>query len=213
MIYQLDTSSHWQDIARHFLQSGQLYCLSGNNSTITRTSRRFRLQSCNLPCIQSSDCGAYCQTLSVSGLDQFSMSHDRSQYLQTPGEDDYFNSVDEAPILMPRDSTDDLERMIQNVGPPQDTLEPIRWAKGQLIGAGAFGRVYMGMNLDSGELLAVKQVLLATNNTSKEKIHEHLKGLEAEVAVLRNLSHPNIVVSRIFGVPSWGCAYQVKRQV
>jgi len=35
---------------------------------------------------------------------------------------------------------------------------PIRWRKGELIGAGAFGQVYLGMNLDSGELLAVKQV-------------------------------------------------------
>lgn len=35
---------------------------------------------------------------------------------------------------------------------------PIRWRKGELIGCGAFGHVYMGMNLDSGELLAVKQV-------------------------------------------------------
>ena len=35
---------------------------------------------------------------------------------------------------------------------------PIRWQRGELIGCGAFGRVYMGMNLDSGELLAVKQV-------------------------------------------------------
>jgi serine/threonine protein kinase len=34
----------------------------------------------------------------------------------------------------------------------------IRWRKGELIGAGAFGQVYLGMNLDSGELLAVKQV-------------------------------------------------------
>lgn len=37
----------------------------------------------------------------------------------------------------------------------------IRWRKGELIGCGAFGRVYMGMNLDSGELLAVKQVFKA----------------------------------------------------
>jgi len=36
---------------------------------------------------------------------------------------------------------------------------PIRWRKGELIGCGAFGHVYVGMNLDSGELLAVKQVL------------------------------------------------------
>lgn len=35
---------------------------------------------------------------------------------------------------------------------------PIRWRKGELIGCGAFGRVHMGMNLDSGELLAVKEV-------------------------------------------------------
>lgn len=43
-------------------------------------------------------------------------------------------------------------------GPKKDDTPPIRWRKGELIGCGAFGRVYMGMNLDSGELLAVKQV-------------------------------------------------------
>ena len=32
----------------------------------------------------------------------------------------------------------------------------IRWKKGELIGSRAYGRVYMAMNLDSGELLAVK---------------------------------------------------------
>ncbi|KAF2284151.1 hypothetical protein GH714_019568 [Hevea brasiliensis] len=41
----------------------------------------------------------------------------------------------------------------------KDDTPPIRWRKGELIGCGAFGRVYMGMNLDSGELLAVKQVI------------------------------------------------------
>jgi hypothetical protein len=42
--------------------------------------------------------------------------------------------------------------------PPPSSPPPIRWRKGELIGSGAFGRVYMGMNLDSGELIAVKQV-------------------------------------------------------
>ena len=42
---------------------------------------------------------------------------------------------------------------------PKDATAPsIRCRKGELIGCGAFGRVYMGMNLDSGELIAVKQV-------------------------------------------------------
>uniref|UniRef100_A0A5B7A3B2 mitogen-activated protein kinase kinase kinase n=1 Tax=Davidia involucrata TaxID=16924 RepID=A0A5B7A3B2_DAVIN len=51
----------------------------------------------------------------------------------------------------------------------KDNAPQIRWRKGELIGCGAFGRVYMGMNLDSGELLAVKQVSIAANSASKEK--------------------------------------------
>ncbi|KAE9618964.1 hypothetical protein Lal_00046993 [Lupinus albus] len=75
--------------------------------------------------------------------------------------------------------------------PPQISM--IRWRKGQLIGCGAFGQVYMGMNLDSGELLAVKQVLIAANSASKEKAQAHIKELEEEVKLLKDLSHPNIV--------------------
>ncbi|XP_031376593.1 mitogen-activated protein kinase kinase kinase NPK1-like isoform X2 [Punica granatum] len=75
----------------------------------------------------------------------------------------------------------------------RDTAPPIRWRKGELIGCGAFGRVYMGMNLDSGELLAVKQVLIAANSASKEKAQAHIRELEEEVKLLKNLSHPNIV--------------------
>ncbi|XP_044498627.1 mitogen-activated protein kinase kinase kinase NPK1-like [Mangifera indica] len=70
---------------------------------------------------------------------------------------------------------------------------PIRWRKGELIGSGAFGRVYMGMNLDSGELLAIKQVLIAASSASKEKMKTHIRELEEEVKLLKNLSHPNIV--------------------
>ncbi|XP_062006212.1 mitogen-activated protein kinase kinase kinase ANP1 isoform X2 [Rosa rugosa] len=77
--------------------------------------------------------------------------------------------------------------------PPKDAAPPIRWRKGELIGCGAFGRVYMGMNLGSGELLAVKQVLIAVNSASKEKAQAHIKELEEEVKLLKNLSHPNIV--------------------
>ncbi|KAL8524706.1 hypothetical protein ACS0TY_014351 [Phlomoides rotata] len=69
---------------------------------------------------------------------------------------------------------------------------PIRWRKGELIGCGAFGRVHMGMNLDSGELLAVKEVAIGANSTSK-KTQEYIGELEKEVNLLKNLSHPNIV--------------------
>ena len=35
--------------------------------------------------------------------------------------------------------------------------EPVHWTKGELIGAGAFGRVYIGLNNNTGQLMAVKQ--------------------------------------------------------
>lgn len=76
---------------------------------------------------------------------------------------------------------------------PKDEAPSIRWRKGELIGCGAFGRVYMGMNLDSGELLAIKQVSIAANSASKEKTQAHIRELEEEVKLLKNLSHPNIV--------------------
>lgn len=40
------------------------------------------------------------------------------------------------------------------------SLEPLRrrWRRGEVLGQGAFGKVYMGMDLTTGELMAVKVV-------------------------------------------------------
>ncbi|KAL1145513.1 hypothetical protein V6Z11_A11G303100 [Gossypium hirsutum] len=84
-------------------------------------------------------------------------------------------------------------RVFSKPSSPSPSPPLIRWRKGELIGSGAFGRVYMGMNLDSGELLAVKEVLIAANSASKEKTQAHIRELEEEVKLLKNLSHPNIV--------------------
>jgi serine/threonine protein kinase len=51
----------------------------------------------------------------------------------------------------------------------------------------------MGLNLDSGELIAVKQVCIAQNNVTKDRAQAHIRELEEEVKLLQNLSHPNIV--------------------
>ncbi|GKV08987.1 hypothetical protein SLEP1_g20553 [Rubroshorea leprosula] len=81
----------------------------------------------------------------------------------------------------------------KRTSPSPPMVPPIRWRKGELIGCGAFGRVYMGMDLDSGELLAVKQVLIAAKGASKEKAQANVKELEEEVKLLQKLSHPKIV--------------------
>ena len=40
-----------------------------------------------------------------------------------------------------------------------------RWKKGEMIGHGAIGKVYMGLNFDTGEMMAVKQIQLAGTRT------------------------------------------------
>ena len=44
----------------------------------------------------------------------------------------------------------------------------IRWRKGEMIGQGAFGTVFLGLNTDNGELMAVKQMSLEEVATSLE---------------------------------------------
>ncbi|EIE26178.1 Pkinase-domain-containing protein [Coccomyxa subellipsoidea C-169] len=70
---------------------------------------------------------------------------------------------------------------------------PVSWTRGELLGAGAFGRVYLGLNNDTGQLMAVKQVLISKDENVAGRVVEHVQSLEAEVNVLKHLDHPNIV--------------------
>lgn len=58
---------------------------------------------------------------------------------------------------------------------------------GEALGKGAFGTVYKGLNLETGETVAIKRVEL-TGIPAVE-----LKGLEKELELLQKLNHPNIV--------------------
>ncbi|THH33938.1 hypothetical protein EUX98_g260 [Antrodiella citrinella] len=70
----------------------------------------------------------------------------------------------------------------------------IKWIKGALIGAGSFGKVYLGMDASTGLLMAVKQVELPTGTApNEERKKAMLSALEREIELLRDLHHPNIV--------------------
>lgn len=68
---------------------------------------------------------------------------------------------------------------------------PQNWTKGKLLGAGAFGQVYMCHDHDTGSELAVKQVEVGLLNSATQK---EVKALEAEIDLLKNLQHERIVL-------------------
>lgn len=70
----------------------------------------------------------------------------------------------------------------------------IKWLKGALIGAGSFGSVYLGLDAQSGLLMAVKQVELPTGSgANEERKKSMLSALEREIDLLKDLQHENIV--------------------
>ncbi|TFY62902.1 hypothetical protein EVG20_g6538 [Dentipellis fragilis] len=74
------------------------------------------------------------------------------------------------------------------------TSEGIKWIKGALIGAGSFGKVYLGMDATNGLLMAVKQVELPTNASfNNDRKKTMLEALEREIELLKDLEHEHIV--------------------
>lgn len=69
------------------------------------------------------------------------------------------------------------------------TNAQLRWQQGQFVGGGTFGSVYAAINLDSGYLMAVKEIRLQ----DPQLIPTVAGQIRDEQAVLEVLDHPNIV--------------------
>ncbi|KKF96837.1 MAP kinase kinase kinase mkh1 [Ceratocystis platani] len=116
---------------------------------------------------------------------------------------------DRATTLLRRKSTKMFNANIVQIKPerdsvlfpsiPQDTplkrQTTFRWFKGQLIGKGSFGRVYIGMNATTGEFLAVKEIDVNPKAAAgdKNKIREMVAGFDSEIDTMQHLDHVNIV--------------------
>jgi len=73
----------------------------------------------------------------------------------------------------------------------------VSWRKGNMLGQGAFGEVFLGLDEDSGALMAVKQFEVPTADCSVEQ-QKWIKSLKLEIGMLAAFDHPNIV--RYIGV-------------
>lgn len=69
---------------------------------------------------------------------------------------------------------------------------PSIWHKGPKIGQGSFGNVYLGLNGLTGELMAIKQVDLPSNETEQSK-RIMVNALKQEISLLKELTHDHIV--------------------
>jgi mitogen-activated protein kinase kinase kinase len=65
----------------------------------------------------------------------------------------------------------------------------MRWQQGQFVGGGTFGSVYAALNLDTGYLMAVKEIRLQ----DPQLVPTIVKQIGDEMGVLAVLDHPNIV--------------------
>lgn len=65
----------------------------------------------------------------------------------------------------------------------------VRWQQGKFIGAGAFGSVYLALNLDSGSLMAVKEIKFQ-ELSGLPNLYSQIKD---ELSVMEMLHHPNVV--------------------
>ena len=77
-----------------------------------------------------------------------------------------------------------------------NSFEKMNWMKGNLIGEGSFGRVYIALHAITGELMAVKQVELpnvAKGSEIDKKKDNMISALKHEIDLLQGLQHKNIV--------------------
>ncbi|AET38221.1 mitogen-activated protein kinase kinase kinase SSK2 Ecym_2499 [Eremothecium cymbalariae DBVPG len=65
----------------------------------------------------------------------------------------------------------------------------IRWQKRSFIGGGSFGSVYSAVNLDTGDILAVKEIRFH----DRKSMRQVFPSIKDEMTVLEMLNHPNIV--------------------
>uniref|UniRef100_F6XR36 Protein kinase domain-containing protein n=1 Tax=Ciona intestinalis TaxID=7719 RepID=F6XR36_CIOIN len=85
---------------------------------------------------------------------------------------------------------EELHNQVTTSGSYSAPKAPANWKKGKVLGHGAFGKVYLAYDADTGRELAVKQVEIIADNSDATK---EIKALQTEIELLRSLQHERIV--------------------
>jgi len=85
---------------------------------------------------------------------------------------------------------DDLQSSTQMLAAGTVKGGAFTWVRGELIGRGSLGSVWKALNSRTGELMAVKEVVLDPRDSSENKFRQSLQN---EIDLYKDLQHPNIV--------------------
>ena len=77
--------------------------------------------------------------------------------------------------------------------PVRIITKTLRWKKGPLLGQGGFGKVYLGLNYETGEFMAVKSVEFHPQQCTPEELKRKIQQLNTEIGILAPLDHTHIV--------------------
>ncbi|KAI0931861.1 hypothetical protein AcW2_000643 [Taiwanofungus camphoratus] len=89
----------------------------------------------------------------------------------------------------------ELSSVVQDPSPGGIAKPIFRWVRGELIGKGTYGKVYLALNATTGEMIAVKQVEIPRTASDKDDTRQVsvVEALKLESETLKDLDHSNIV--------------------
>eukprot|EP01059_Diplonema_ambulator_P003199 TRINITY_DN1285_c4_g1_i1.p1 TRINITY_DN1285_c4_g1~~TRINITY_DN1285_c4_g1_i1.p1 ORF type:complete len:616 (+),score=79.50 TRINITY_DN1285_c4_g1_i1:212-2059(+) len=144
-----------------------------------------------------------------------STSIDNTTSSATNGVQSVKSSIETAPQKKTRPIPAPLSHPHEPVGSPQEhsptqpqaptptgagnsTSTPIKppklnWKKGEIIGRGTFGVVWLGLDLDTGRQIAIKEIDFPPDLQTDENAMKRLRSVQRELNFLKSITHVNIV--------------------
>ena len=190
--------------------------LGSDESTLKAKDRDTVADIVNVPQRQARKAGGLGRMKSIREVAKGRNANDLSRHTSSVGQAPGHVPIDRPSGIIRRKSTKMFGANIVQIRPKPgnrlSTLDPIpqeevsqedapkrqatfKIIRGQLIGKGTYGKVYLGMNATTGDFLAVKQVEVNQRvaQQDKERIKEMVAALDQEIDTMQHLEHPNIV--------------------
>ena len=183
-----------------------------NKKPVTNPSQAVRARSVTTPTTSSivgvNDFPVATNDSSKTYKDNSSLSYKPTTF-QPPSKEHNEESQPRASVVSPRlpkptnetenttsdvsrvDTADSTKKSRKKSKPKKKVYQIKNYKKGDFIGQGASGKVYLGYNLDDGKFFAIKECTF--ENVPEDVLETKLENLQREIDLMKGLSHENIV--------------------